>query len=178
MQLFFCYLAMWIYIFEAEKRCAIVFITRCNVHRNLGMSLVKRPLTSSLLQASGDRQQVSALYEWLQAQQWFLLSVQLLRLLQPFPPGGGLMDPVGTNRQWVGRGAQEEGEAAEGENSKPCWYEVACGAFQGGQEIIILKFNVWHNYINLRIKLPSVNASWQVQVDTPHLPQYKITDYN
>lgn len=139
---FFDYLAIWIYIWSWE-RCVTIFITRCNVHRNLGVSLVKSPLTLSLLQASGDRQQISALHEWLQAQQWFLLGVQLLRLLQPFPPGGGLMDPVGTNRQWVGRGAQEEGEAAEGENSEPpCWYEVTRGAFQGGQEIIILKFSV------------------------------------
>lgn len=64
------------------------------------------------LQAAGDRQQVATLHEWLETKQWLLAGVQLLRLLQPVPPGGGLVDPVGTNRQWVGRGAQEEGEAA------------------------------------------------------------------
>lgn len=64
------------------------------------------------LQAAGDRQQVAALHEWLQTKQWLLPGVQLLRLLQPVPPGGGLVDPVGTNRQRVGGGAQEEGEAA------------------------------------------------------------------
>lgn len=65
-----------------------------------------------LPQAAGDGQQVTALYEWLQAKQWLLPGVQLLGLLQPLSPGGGLMDPVGTNRQRVGGGAQEEGEAA------------------------------------------------------------------
>lgn len=63
------------------------------------------------LQAAGDRQQVPALYEWFQAKQWFLLGVQLLCLVQPLPLGGGHMDPVGTNRQRVGRGAQEKREA-------------------------------------------------------------------
>lgn len=66
----------------------------------------------SSLQAAGDRQQVAAFHEWLQAKQWLLPGVQLLRLLQPLPPGGGFLDPMGTNRQWVGRGAQKEGEAA------------------------------------------------------------------
>lgn len=87
------------FIVEAEKRCVIIFMSRCIVHHSLGVSLVTSPLTRSLLQASGDRQQVSALHEWLQAQQWFLLGVQLLRLLQPVPPRGGLMDSVGKNRQ-------------------------------------------------------------------------------
>lgn len=64
------------------------------------------------LQAVGDRQQVPALNERLQEKQRLLPGVQLLRLLQPLPPGGGLVDPLGTDRQWVGGGAQEEGEAA------------------------------------------------------------------
>lgn len=50
-------------------------------------------------QAAGDRQQVAALHEWFQAKQWLLPGVQLLCLLQPFPPGGGLVDSLGTNRQ-------------------------------------------------------------------------------
>ena len=51
------------------------------------------------LQAAGDGQQVTALHEWLQAKQWLLPGVQLLCLLQPVSPGGGHLDPVGTNRQ-------------------------------------------------------------------------------
>ncbi len=73
---------------------------------------VKSIVVLRLLQAAGDRQQVAALHERLQEKQRLLPGVQLLRLLQPLAPGGGHMDPVGSNRQWVGGGAQEEGEAA------------------------------------------------------------------
>jgi len=66
-------------------------------------------------QVAGDGQQVAALHERLQAKQRLLPGVQLLCLLQPLAPGGGLVDPVGANRQRVGGGAQEEGEAAQGE---------------------------------------------------------------
>lgn len=66
-------------------------------------------------QAVGDGQQVAALDERLPAEQWLLPGVQLLRLLQPLPPGGGLVDPLGANCQRVGGCAQEEGEAAQGE---------------------------------------------------------------
>lgn len=51
------------------------------------------------LQASGDGQQVTALNEWLPEKQWLLPGVQFLRLIQPFPLGGGLMDPVGSDCQ-------------------------------------------------------------------------------
>lgn len=67
---------------------------------------------SPSLKATGDRQQVAALHEWLQAKQWLIPGVQFLRLIQPLPPGGGLMDLVGANCQWMGGCAQEEREAA------------------------------------------------------------------
>ena len=121
------------------------------VYRFLCMSIVKSSQPFSLFQASGDRQQVSALYEWLQAKQWLLLSVQFLCLLQPLPPGRGLLDPVGTNCQRVGRGAQKEREAAEGESrQRPCRcavtgdklqriFQLFCPQEAALQQILILK---------------------------------------
>lgn len=61
--------------------------------------LTARPTSRFNTQAPRDGQQVAALHERLQEKQRLLPGVQLLRLLQPVPPGGGLVDPVGTDRQ-------------------------------------------------------------------------------
>lgn len=80
-------------------------------------------------QVAGDGQQVPPLGEWLPAEQWLVAGVQLLGFLELVPPGGGLMDPLGTHRQRLGRGPQEEGEAAESKTLTPArealyWYVV------------------------------------------------------
>lgn len=78
--------------------------------RPLGLSW----LYLSLPQAAGGRLQVDALHERLAEEQRLLVGVQLFGLLQPQPPGGGHLDPLGPHRQRVGRVEEEEGEAAEG----------------------------------------------------------------
>lgn len=107
-----------------EKRCAAPAAHIWNLckrqkwdyykKKNQTKRLTARPTSRFNTQAPRDGQQVAALHERLQEKQRLLPGVQLLRLLQPVPPGGGLVDPVGTDRQWVGRCAQEEGEAAQG----------------------------------------------------------------
>lgn len=70
------------------------------------------------IQVAGGRFKVHAVDERLEAQQWLLPGVQLLRLLQPVAPGGGHLDPVGTHRQRVGRVATQEGQTSEGEDGR------------------------------------------------------------
>ena len=70
-----------------------------------------------LSQVAGGGLKVHAFYERFSAEQRFLAGVQLLGLVQPVPPGGGHLDPVGTHRQRLGGGPQEEGKTAE---SKSC----------------------------------------------------------
>ena len=82
-----------------------------------------RPHQPLSAQAPGSRLQVDALHERLPAEQRLLAGVQLLGLLQPEPPGGGHVDPVGPDRQRVGRVEAQEREAAQGGG--------ACGAGQG-----------------------------------------------
>ncbi|KAM9491514.1 EVI5-like protein isoform 2-T3 [Salvelinus alpinus] len=67
-----------------------------------------------LLQTSGGGLQVDAVDERLAAEQRLVPGVQLLCLVQPVPPGGGHLDPVGTYRQRVGRMETQEGQAAQG----------------------------------------------------------------
>lgn len=68
-----------------------------SLHSFLNVHSISR--LSPSLKATGDRQQVAALHEWLQAKQWLIPGVQFLCLIQPLPPGGGLMDLVGANCQ-------------------------------------------------------------------------------
>jgi len=65
-------------------------------------------------QAVGGRLQVHALDERLAEEQRLLAGVQLLGLLQPVPPGGGHLDPLGTHRQRVGGVETQEGQTAQG----------------------------------------------------------------